>query len=62
VWRRAIEAGATFWGDRDGQIVDPFGHRWGLSQHLHDVSLEEMTELAARAFPPSPDTGHGAAG
>jgi len=58
VWQRAIEAGATvhrpladaFWGDRDGQIVDPYGHRWGLSQHLRDVSIEEMSELAAEAF------------
>jgi PhnB protein len=58
VWRRAIRAGATvhrplvdaFWGDRDGQIVDPFGHRWGLSQHVRDVSLAEMSELAAQVF------------
>jgi PhnB protein len=57
-WSRALEAGATvhrplahaFWGDRDGQIVDPFGHRWGLSKHLRDVSLDEMSELAAQAF------------
>jgi hypothetical protein len=20
-----------FWGDRYGQIVDPFGHRWSMS-------------------------------
>ena len=60
VWRRAVEAGATvlrpladaFWGDRDGQIIDPFGHRWGLSQHVRDVSLEEMSELAAQVFGP----------
>jgi PhnB protein len=62
-WRRALEAGATvhrpladaFWGERDGQIVDPFGHRWGLSQRIRDVSVEEMSELAARAFAPTPD-------
>jgi PhnB protein len=37
LWERAVEAGAevlhplgdTFWGDRHGQITDPFGHRWG---------------------------------
>ena len=37
LWERALEAGAevlhplgdTFWGDRHGQITDPFGHRWG---------------------------------
>jgi PhnB protein len=58
VWPRALAAGATvereltdvFWGERDGQIIDPFGHRWGLTQHLRDVSIEEMQELATAAF------------
>ena len=57
-WQRAVAAGGVvereladvFWGDRDGQIVDPFGHRWGFAQHLRDVSLDEMTRLAAAAF------------
>jgi PhnB protein len=55
VWARALDAGAgvarplaeTFWGEREGQVVDPFGHRWGLSQHVRDVSLEEMSRAAA---------------
>jgi uncharacterized glyoxalase superfamily protein PhnB len=58
VWERAVRAGATvvrplanaFWGERDGQILDPFGHRWGLTQHVHDVSIVEMQELATSAF------------
>jgi len=37
-WDRAIAAGVTvympldnqFWGDRYGQVVDPFGHRWSI--------------------------------
>jgi len=37
-WERAVAAGATirlpldnqFWGDRYGQVVDPFGHRWSI--------------------------------
>jgi PhnB protein len=56
LWARAVEHGAEvlrpltdwFTGERDGQIVDPFGHRWGLSQHLRDVSREEVS-----APPPS---------
>ncbi len=56
LWHRAIEAGAdvlhplqdTFWGDRHGQITDPFGHRWGLSQHVRDVPPEEIARAAAR--------------
>lgn len=58
LWKRAVDAGAevlhplqdTFWGDLHGQIVDPFGHRWGLAQHLRDVSPEEITRAAADAF------------
>ena len=57
-WQRAVAAGAevvrplddAFWGDREGQLLDPFGHRWGLSQHLHDVPLEEIARLATAAF------------
>lgn len=37
-WQRALAAGATvrmpldnqFWGDRYGQLVDPFGHVWAI--------------------------------
>lgn len=37
-WERALEAGATvrfelkdqFWGDRYGQVTDPFGFNWGI--------------------------------
>lgn len=47
---RAVKAGAKvqmpltnqFWGDRYGKIQDPFGHHWGLAQHMEDVSPEEM--------------------
>jgi uncharacterized glyoxalase superfamily protein PhnB len=49
-WKRAVEAGAKvempladmFWGDRYGQLSDPWGHRWSLAQHIEDVSPEEM--------------------
>lgn len=41
-WRRALEAGADvrmqladqFWGDRYGQIVDPFGHSWSIGARI----------------------------
>lgn len=47
---RAIELGATlkrapenqFYGDRDGFIIDPFGHGWTVATHVEDVSPEEM--------------------
>lgn len=31
-----------FWGDRYGKLTDPFGHQWGLAQHVEDVAPEEM--------------------
>lgn len=31
-----------FYGDRSGNFVDPFGHRWTISTHKEDVSKEEM--------------------
>ena len=57
-WARAVQAGATvghelaetFWGDRHGQLTDPFGHRWNLAQHVRDVSPEEVEKAAAEAF------------
>jgi PhnB protein len=47
---RAVAAGAKvrmpaqdmFYGDRSGQIVDPFGHVWSIQQRLAKVSPQEM--------------------
>lgn len=58
VFAQAIAAGAQvrqpvqdmFWGDRHGQLEDPFGHRWNISQHLRDVPHDEVVAAAARAF------------
>ena len=49
---RAIKAGATlvrpiadqFYGDRSGQIKDPFGYTWIIATHQRDVSVEEMQQ------------------
>ena len=35
-----------FWGDRYGQLVDPFGHIWGVCTHKEDVSPEEADRRA----------------
>jgi PhnB protein len=40
----------AFWGDRHGQLEDPFGHRWNIDQHLRDVPHDEVVAAAARAF------------
>lgn len=31
-----------FWGDRYGQIEDPFGHRWSVATHVRDVAPADM--------------------
>ena len=58
VYAQAVAAGAQvrqplqdmFWGDRHGQLDDPFGHRWNVDQHLRDVPHDEVVAAAARAF------------
>jgi PhnB protein len=52
VFEQAVAAGATvrmpvenqFWGDRYGQVVDPFGHNWSIATHVKDMTPEEMNE------------------
>ncbi len=36
-----------FYGDRNGTIEDPFGHKWTVAVHVEDVSPEEMERRAA---------------
>lgn len=53
---QAVAAGATalmpvtemFWGDRYGQVRDPFGHRWSIATHVRDVTPEEMHQAMAQ--------------
>jgi PhnB protein len=48
--KRAVDAGAKvtrpvedqFYGDRAGEVVDPYGHKWHIATHIEDVSPEEM--------------------
>ena len=50
VFNQAISAGAAaimpvmdmFWGDRYGQIIDPYGHIWSVATHKQDLSQEEI--------------------
>jgi PhnB protein len=37
-----------FWGDRYGQVEDPFGHRWSVATHKRDVTPEEMKQAMAQ--------------
>jgi uncharacterized glyoxalase superfamily protein PhnB len=56
---RAVEAGAMltmpaadmFWGDRYGQVRDPFGHTWSIATHIRDVSPEEIQAASKLGCP-----------
>jgi len=56
-WTRAVVAGALvkmeladqFWGDRYGQLVDPYGHVWSLGQKKAQLS-DEQIRIASEAF------------
>jgi len=49
---QAVAAGAKvtmpvadmFWGDRYGQLEDPFGHRWSVATHQRDLTPAQMAE------------------
>jgi PhnB protein len=57
-WAKALAAGATvkyplanqFWGDRYGQLSDPFGHYWSIGQSIAKPTPEEIKEGAKMAF------------
>ncbi|MES2132874.1 MAG: VOC family protein [Bacteroidota bacterium] len=52
VYKNALAAGGKtegtmdvkdqFYGDRSGNLIDPFGHKWVISTHMEDVSWEEL--------------------
>jgi PhnB protein len=56
---RAVAAGARsimppsdmFWGDRYGQVLDPFGHRWSIATHQRDLTPKQIEEAMAAAYP-----------
>jgi PhnB protein len=58
VFNQAVSAGAKvamplddmFWGDRYGQVTDPFGHSWALATHKEDIPPEELQKRAQMAF------------
>ncbi|WP_206957429.1 VOC family protein [Trinickia acidisoli] len=54
-FERAVSAGVTvrmpladmFWGDRWGQVEDPFGHHWHIATRKREPSMEEMQQAMA---------------
>ena len=49
---QAVKAGAKltmpvadmFWGDRYGQVEDPFGHKWSIATHTRDLTPDQITQ------------------
>jgi PhnB protein len=58
IFNKAQSEGATvvmhlmdaFWGDRYGQLKDPFGHIWEVATHKKDMTKEEMEKAANETF------------
>jgi len=56
--KRAVAAGARelkpvanqFYGDRSGQLQDPFGHLWWVATHKEDVASDEMQRRVRALF------------
>jgi len=57
-WEKALAAGCKvvspirdqFWGDRYGEVEDPFGFVWAIATHLEDLTPTEIEERRKRAF------------
>ena len=57
-WAQALAAGCQvkhpiadqFWGDRYGQVSDPFGMTWAIATHKEALTPQEMQERGAKAF------------
>jgi PhnB protein len=57
-FQKALAAGAQerkpvmdqFYGDRAGQLQDPFGHLWWVATHKEDVAPEEMQRRVGSMF------------
>lgn len=60
VVKQSISAGAVlegemavsdmFYGDRVGQVKDPFGYKWMISTHKTDMTFEEMQKGSDKMF------------
>ena len=57
IYKQAIDAGGLelravqdqFYGDRSGNLKDPFGHVWTVATHIEDVAPEEISKRIAAA-------------
>ena len=45
-----MEPTDMFWGERFARVRDPFGHEWGITTHLRDMTPAEIQASAAELF------------
>lgn len=45
-----MPAADMFWGDRMGNLTDPFGHNWTVATHIKDLTPEEMAKASQEAM------------
>jgi PhnB protein len=65
-WSKAVSAGAEivfplkdqFWGDRYGQVRDPFGHKWSIAQTIAKPTAEELEQGAKKSLEQTKQHAH----
>lgn len=45
-----MEVRDQFYGDRSGNITDPFGHKWMITTHIEDVPYDVLQKRADELF------------
>ena len=45
-----MEPEEMFWGERFARVRDPFGHEWGISTQLRDMTQAQIQAAAAKLF------------
>jgi len=59
---KAVDEGAIvvmpvkdmFYGDRAGQVMDPYGYKWMITTHKEDVGFKEMQKRSDKIFSQQP--------
>jgi len=57
-WAKALATGCKpifpmrdqFWGDRYGEVEDPFGFVWAIATHMEDLTPAEIEARRLKAF------------
>jgi uncharacterized glyoxalase superfamily protein PhnB len=58
IFKQAVDAGAiitmpimdSFWGDRFGTVMDPYGHSWAIATHKIDMTPEGLRKAGEEYF------------